>query len=198
MCFRRIAFLSITIIFGILAVPATSLALPGQTLEEVQSMVRRSETFRGRSLKYSEWLGNVSYSVSTTNGGNRGIVLSIYEEAGIVTSEVLQYRYPSFPMAFERDNATGLQLIEAMWGRSVVNDFVNSRYTDAIENPVFKQPDHFYFGERYGYKVSYSPEHNGNSGIYTLIVTNHNMWERSRQIARFCLNNPSNNDCQGF
>ena len=160
-----------------------SQALPGQTLGEVQNMVRGSETFSGMSLEYSDWLGEVSYIVSTTND-NKGIVLYVYEDNDIVISETLQYRYPSFSMAFERDNETGLRLIESMWGRSVVEDFVNSRYTDAIEDPAFRRPDHFYLGERYGYKVSYSPQHNGNSGIYTLGVANHNVWEMWRQGAR--------------
>ena len=184
-------------ILGSIAFQVPSQALPGQTLGEVQSMVRSSETFPGMSLEYSDWLGEVSYIVSTTND-DRGIVLYVYEENNTVTSETLQYRYPSFPMAFERDNETGLRLIESMWGRSVVEDFINSRYTDAIEDPSFGRPDHFYLGERYGYKVNYSPQYNGNSGIYTLGVANHNEWEKWRQGARFYLNNPNHNDCQGF
>ena len=160
-------------------------------------MVSRSETFPGISLEREEWLGEVSYIASTTNN-DRGVVLYVYEEDNIVTSETLQYRYPSFSMAFERDNETGLRLIEAMWGRSVVEDFVNSRYTDAIEDPAFGRPDHFYLGERYGYKVGYYPEHDGNSGIYTLTLTNHNLWEESRRIARFCLSNPNSEGCMGL
>lgn len=197
MSFKRLVLLPIVSAFGCLIAQPPSQALPGQTLGEVQDMVRRSETFSGRSLEREEWLGEVSYIASTTNG-NKGIVLYVYEENGIVTSETLQYRYPNFPVAFERDNQTGLRLIEAMWGRSVVEDFVNSRYTDAILDPGFGRPDHFYLGERYGYKVSYSPEHNGNSAIYTLGVTNHSVWERWRRIARFCLNNPNHNDCSGL
>ena len=194
---KRVILLPIVSILGSLIAQAPSLALPGQTLREVQNMVRRSETFSGMSLEREEWLGEVSYTASTTNG-NKGVVMYVYEENGTVVSETLQYRYPSFSMAFERDNQTGLRLIEAIWGRSVVEDFVDSRYTDVIEDPAFGMPDHFYLGERYGYKVGYSPEHNGNSGIYTLTLTNHDLWEEYRRIARFCLNNPNSDGCIGL
>lgn len=194
--FKKLLCLSVASVLLWGTSQAPSIALPGQTLEETQNMVRSSETFSGMSLEYSDWMGE-SYGVSK-GSGNKGTVLTIFETNGIVTSESLQYRYPNFSMAFERDNETGLRLIEAMWGGAVVEDFVNSRYTDAIEDPSFRQPYHFYLGDRYGYQVIYMPEHNGNSGIHTLRVTDHGMWEKSRQLARLCFNNPNHNDCQSY
>ena len=159
-------------------------------------MVRNSETFSGMNLEYSNWMGE-SYGVST-GSGDKGITLTVFEQDNVVVSEVLQYRYPNFSMAFERDNETGLRFIENLWGRYIAEDFVSSQYTDAIEDPDFREPYHFYLSDRYGYRVFALTDARSLETIYSIMLMSHDMWEKSRQAARFCLNNPNHKDCQGF
>ncbi len=195
-CIKRNLLLSIVSGLSWAALQTPSLALPGQTLEAVQNMVRTSETFPGMSLEYDGWAGD-SYVVSIGSGDD-GVVLYVFEENGISKSETLQYRHPNFSMAFERDNETGLRLIENLWGRSITEDFINSRYTDAIEDPTFRETYHFYLSDRYGYRVLALTDAYSMETIHSITLMSHDAWEGARQAARLCLNNPSHNDCQGF
>ena len=159
-------------------------------------MVRNSETFSGMELEYSNWMGE-SYGVSK-GSGNKGITFAVSEQDNVVVSESLQYRYPDFSVAFERDNETGLRLIENLWGQRIAEDFASSRYTDAIEDPRVREPYHFYLSDRYGYKVFELTDAHSMETIYSITLMSHDMWEKFRQTARFCFNNPNHSDCQGF
>lgn len=190
---KKITHLSATLLIFSLVQPSAN-ALPGRSLQESRASIRSSELFTGMELTQNNW----GHAVSISNDGNDGIVLYVNEDDGIVSSEMLQMRYPEFSMAFERDNEVGLNLISSMWDDSVVEDFVGSKYTAAIEGSLASPPNRYYLGERFGYIVSFNPEHNGNSGIHSIRISNHENWEEAQQYARFCLNNPRHNNCSGL
>lgn len=179
-----------------LFVPRSVLAMPGQSVDQTAQMVRRSSLFQGMSLSSDPyWPG--SYTVSRSyDGGNA--VLYISAENGAVTSETLQFRYPNSTISFERDSAAASEHLGSVWGSLVAEDFANSRYTDAIRQNGFNADNHFYLGEQYGYQLITLPDSTTGKSIYSFAIMTLPEWEQTRQMVRFCLNNPSHDNCSGI
>lgn len=176
--------------------PRSVLAIPGQSVSQTEQMVQRSSLFQGLGLSADPyWPG--SYTVSRPYDGGDA-VLYVDVENGTVVSETLQFRYPNSTISFERDSTFALGQLESLWGASVAGDFANSRYTDVIQENGFNADNHFYLGEQYGYKLITLPDSTTGKSIYSFSIMTLPQWEESRQMVRFCLNNPSHNDCSGI
>ncbi|MEL6382633.1 MAG: hypothetical protein AAFQ89_09185 [Cyanobacteria bacterium J06626_18] len=178
-----------------LLIPGSAHALPGDTFQQAENTLRSSTLFEGVPFP-TEQPGLQHYSLKTPYDEGEA-VLYLYLENGTVRSEVLQLRYPDTAISFEREGGLGLELVASTWGEGVAQDFAASRYTDVIEEP-HRSPSYFYLGEQYGYMISTLPEHQGDSGIYTLSVMDHAAWEEARQLNQFCVTNPNHEDCLGL
>lgn len=130
------------------------------------------------------------------NGGE--LTLSMSDENGRVRAESLQIRDPRSRVDFSRDAESGLTLIQQVWGDAVMQDFINARYTDAIEQDGWTEPFRFYLGEEYGYQVHDVFPPQVRRGIYFISIMDHDYWEEARDGVRFCSNNPDHVDCLGI
>lgn len=142
---RIIYFLTASVI-GCFSFQQPAKPLPRQPLQQTKNSVERSVLFSGARLTEDRWTGG--YKISKDNSDNKDIVLYLYESNGIVTSETLKLRYLDFSVTFERDNVTELRVTTSTWDDTVVADFVNSRYTDVIED-AYGRSTHFYLGSHY-------------------------------------------------
>lgn len=167
-----------------------SFALPGQTLQQLDQMLQNSRLFQGKSVAEAEfWAG--SYFITIPYDGGTATLYFI-DENGTIPSETVQFRDYNSKISFERDSDADLSLIAAIWGEGVAQDFANSSYTDVIETPL--SPTHHYLGEEYGYSISFlsSPQ------IATFSVMTHEASEEAKTNQRFCLANPSHDECIGI
>lgn len=171
-------------------------ALPGQNLQQARQTFQTSELFRGTSLSADQYWPGSYWASKSYDGGEA--VFSLYIENGASISETLQFRYPRSAVSFERDSEAGLDLISSVWGNTIAQDFVNSRYTDAIEEAGVSATNHFYLGEQYGYQIVVLPNRQTNRAIYSLTLFSHSEWEETRNTKRFCLANPTDDYCSGI
>jgi len=170
--------------------PAT--ALPGQTFQQVQQTVRSSRLFQGMSLT-EESRGYYTVS-SPFDGGDA--VLYVIGEGNTVSTETLQFRYPDSRISFERESGSSTSLIADIWGDGIAQDYVDSRYTDEIQGGI--GPNHYYLGERYGYRRSIYNDTRTGTGIYSFTVMDIVDWEEFRRADRVCSANPNAFQCSGL
>ncbi len=171
-------------------------ALPGQTFQQAQQMVQGSRLFQGMSIfeEDSEYFPGY-YTVSRSFDGGEA-VLYVLGEGNTVGSETLQFRYPNSRISFDRESENGLLLIASLWGEDIAQDYANSRYTDEIQGGL--GINHYYLGERYGYRRSTHTDSYSGGSIYDFTVMDFSNWEESRSGDRFCLANPNANECLGL
>ena len=88
-----------------------SFAVPGEAAQQSRSRIQNSTLFPGMQLpEEEEWPINIA-EVNTYigshdyNGGEA--VIYVHGENGIVTSEVLQFRYPNSPISLSEIMKTG-------------------------------------------------------------------------------------------
>lgn len=156
-------------------------ALPGQNVSEVESATRKNALWGGKTIT-EDSIHWGSYAVSTPMGGGE-LVLYVSTDNGRVTGESLQMRGGN-AVSFSRDGGDGLNLVRKAWGDSLVEDFVQSRYTDNIKDVIFKTPIKFYQGQRYGYIVRPGKQ------FQTFSVMELNDLEKARENTRYCNSTP--------
>ncbi|NER00401.1 MAG: hypothetical protein F6K30_27505 [Cyanothece sp. SIO2G6] len=171
-------------------------AFPGQTVQQVQQMVRESNLFQSMSLSEDPLYPGYYFVSGSYDGGE--VNLTFFEDDdGISHEQALQVRYPDTDVSFERDSASGLDLILSVWGSEVVQDFANSRYTDEIRSPL-GHDEHFYLGETYGYSRTVLQEARTGKSISTLTIMTTARWQEATAFARLCASNPNHVECAGL
>jgi hypothetical protein len=94
------------------------------------------------------------------------VTLDVWQNSkGIVTEETIDARNENnnnVTLEFTITNKAGLQLINIIYGQSIVNDFRKARYVDSVEIAGLLK---FYQGKKYAYEVWRS----GNSHQITII-----------------------------
>lgn len=92
-----------------------------------------------------------------------------FNSKGIVTQETIDarnYENNNVTLEFTKNNNSGLQLINIIYGQTIVNDFRNAKYVDSVQIGGYIK---FYQGRKYAYEVW----RDGNSHQITIIPLKH-------------------------
>ena len=169
---------------------SSAIAVPGDTTEMAQQRLYESAIISDLTFSKSDRLEENDEGIELYNGrgqydgGDVHYDLVVANDVSVL--ELAKFYYPNARLSFVRENSSALALIAALWGEPVSEDFARSRFTDELKDLEMEAVSQFYLGERYGYHINTMFQSSGETGIYTIIVSNHSQWESDVEYWRYC------------
>ena len=127
---------------ALLLVSTSAHALPGQSLETVRQWAK--ESFVLPSLVYNRKVDAYT-GIRTIEGGLLALYVKLRPRDGVVTQEQIVSQLNAPGLAFTRNNAKGLKLIERIYNPQIAEDFRKSDYVAQVGDIDFYQGKQFVY-----------------------------------------------------
>lgn len=129
-------------------------ALPGQDIAAIRTWTENSSMLP--ALQYNRDV-NAYTGIRTIPKGNLALFVKLRPENKTSVQEQIIAQVNAPELAFARDNAKGLEMIEQIYSFQIADDFRGSKYVARINSPQVGSQD-FYQGDRFIYITSQDPQ----------------------------------------